>query len=84
MSEMVWVYSKPACMQCTMTYRALDKAGVPYTVVDVTENAAALEYVSDELGYSAAPIVVVDEHNHWAGFRPDLIAALAQNRAPGG
>jgi len=80
MSEMVTVYSKPACIQCTMTYRALDKAGVTYTVVDVTENAAALEYVSEDLGYSAAPIVVVDEHDHWAGFRPDLIAALAQSR----
>ena len=51
-----------------MTYRALDKAGVTYTVVDVTENAAALESVSEDLGYSAAPIVVVDEHNHWAGY----------------
>ena len=81
MSELVTVYSKPACIQCTMTYRALDKAGVAYTVVDVTETAAALEYVSENLGYSSAPIVVVDEHNHWAGFRPDRIAALAQGRA---
>lgn len=80
MGEMVTVYSKPACIQCTMTYRALDKAGVTYTVVDVTESAAALEYVSEELGYSAAPIVVVNDHNHWAGFRPDRIAALAQSR----
>ena len=80
MSEMVTVYSKPACVQCTMTYRALDKAGVTYTIVDVTENAAALEYVSEDLGYSAAPIVVVDEHNHWAGFRPDRIAALVHSR----
>ncbi|WP_199182194.1 glutaredoxin domain-containing protein [Cryobacterium sp. M91] len=73
MSEMVTVYSKPACVQFTMTYRALDRAGVTYTVVDVTENAAALEYVSEDLGYSSAPIVVVDEHSHWAGFRPDRI-----------
>jgi glutaredoxin-like protein NrdH len=29
----------------------------------------------DELGYSMAPIVVVDEHNHWSGFRPDRIEA---------
>ena len=52
-----------------------------YTVVDVTLNAAALEYVSEDLGYSAAPIVVVDEHNHWSGFRPDRITALAQSTA---
>jgi len=64
MSEMVTVFSKPACVQCTMTYKALDKAGVTYTVVDVTENAAALEYVTEDLGYSAAPILVVDERNH--------------------
>jgi glutaredoxin-like protein NrdH len=81
MSEMVTVYSKQACIQCAMTYRALDKAGATYTVVDVTENAAALEYVCEDPGYSVAPIVVVDDHNHWAGFRPDCIIALAQGRA---
>jgi glutaredoxin-like protein NrdH len=74
----VTVYSKPNCQQCRMTYTALDRMGVQYVVVDVTENAAALSYVTDELGYSAAPIVVVDEHNHWSGFRPDLIDALAR------
>ncbi|WP_373866149.1 glutaredoxin-like protein NrdH [Cryobacterium levicorallinum] len=78
---MVTVYSKPACIQCTMTDRPLDKAGVIYRTVDVTENAVALEYVTEDLGYSAAPIVVVDDHNHWAGFRPDLISALAQSTA---
>jgi glutaredoxin-like protein NrdH len=81
MSELVTVYSKPACIQCMMTYRALDKASATYAVGDVTENAAALEYVSENLGYSAAPIVVVDDHNHWAGFRPDRIIALAQGGA---
>lgn len=32
----------------------------------------------NELGHSAAPVVVdnADEHNHWAGFRPDKIDAL--------
>ena len=25
----VTVYSKPACVQCTATYRALDRIGVP-------------------------------------------------------
>ena len=70
MSEQVTVYRKRACIQCTLTYRALDKAGVTYTVVDVAENAAALECVCEDLGYSAALIVVVDEHKHWAGFDP--------------
>ena len=81
MSETVTVYSKPNCVQCTGTYRFLDKAGIQYKVVDLTETPAALEYVSEELGYSQAPVVVVDDHNHWAGFRPDLITTLAQSLA---
>ncbi|MGT2462859.1 hypothetical protein [Sinomonas atrocyanea] len=31
----------------------------------------------EDLGYSQAPVVVVDEHNHWSGFRPDCIEATA-------
>src|SRR5690606_35206648 len=31
----VTVYSKPACVQCDATYRALDKKGIEYTVVDI-------------------------------------------------
>ena len=67
------VYSKPSCVQCTATYRALDAKGIEYTVVDLTTNPAALEYVMDELGYSAAPEVVAGDQDHWSGFRPDLI-----------
>ena len=76
----VTVYSTgPGCMQCKMTYRALDQAGIGYTVVDVTDNPAAREYVMDELGHSTAPVVVVDQDldHHWSGFRREKIAALA-------
>ena len=73
----VTVYSKPACVQCTATKRALTANGIDYNEVDVTTNDAALEYVTEELGYSAAPVVVVDDQNHWSGFRPDLISNLA-------
>ncbi|MCD7101817.1 glutaredoxin-like protein NrdH [Pseudoclavibacter sp. 13-3] len=71
----VTVYSKPACVQCNATYRALDKRGIDYTVVDITEDAAALAQVK-ELGYMQAPVVVTDA-GHWSGFRPDKIDALA-------
>ncbi|KJQ52620.1 hypothetical protein [Microbacterium sp. SA39] len=27
--------------------------------------------------YTQAPIVVVDEHDHWNGFRPDCIDRIA-------
>ncbi|MDO4791647.1 MAG: glutaredoxin-like protein NrdH [Buchananella hordeovulneris] len=69
----ITVYSKPRCVQCDATYRALTKAGVEFNVVDLTEDAAALELVR-ELGYSQAPVVMAGDE-HWAGFRPDRIKA---------
>ncbi|WP_043120511.1 glutaredoxin family protein, partial [Sinomonas humi] len=54
----ITVYSKPACVQCTMTKKALEKKGLAYREVDVTESAAALEYITEELGYSQAPVVI--------------------------
>ena len=70
----VTVYSKPACVQCDATYRALDKNGIDYTVVDIEADPAALEYVRG-LGYLQAPVVVAGDQ-HWSGFRPDQINAL--------
>jgi glutaredoxin-like protein NrdH len=71
----ITVYSKPACVQCTATYRALDRLGVDYDIVDISQNAEALERVRS-LGYMQAPVVIAGEQ-HWAGFRPDMISALA-------
>ncbi len=70
----ITVYSKPACVQCTATTRALDAKGISYDVIDLTEDAAAMEMVQD-LGYRQAPVVIANE-DHWAGFRPDMINRL--------
>lgn len=72
---MITVYSKPACVQCTATTRELDRKGIPYKYVDLTEDASAMDTVKD-LGYMQAPVVVAGE-DHWSGFRPDKIGALA-------
>jgi len=79
----VTVYSTPNCQQCKMTYRALEAKGIAFEVVEVAENPAALEFITDELGYSRAPVVVVDQEpqNHWSGFRPDLVENLAKANA---
>ncbi|OWY05245.1 NrdH-redoxin [Thioclava sp. JM3] len=70
----ITVYSKPACVQCTATTRALDAKGIDYNVIDLTKDAAAMEMVQD-LGYRQAPVVIANE-DHWAGFRPDMINRL--------
>ncbi|NEJ87427.1 glutaredoxin-like protein NrdH [Rhizobium leguminosarum] len=74
----ITVYSKPACVQCTATYRALDRLGVDYDIVDISQNAEALDRVRS-LGYMQAPVVIAGEQ-HWAGFRPDMISALSEER----
>ena len=81
----ITLYSKPGCFGCCKTAEKLTAAGIPFEVVDLTTTAAALEYVTEDLGYSQAPIVVVDEHFHWSGLRPDMIdKAVAAARAQAG
>jgi len=74
----ITVYTKPACVQCNATYKALDKQGISYDVVDISLDREARDYVM-ALGYLQAPVVVAGQ-DHWSGFRPDRIKALA-NRA---
>ena len=75
----ITVYTKPACVQCTATKKALDKAGLEYTMVDISLDDEARDYVM-ALGHLQAPVVVAGE-NHWSGFRPDRIRALAVEAA---
>ncbi|MCB0934719.1 MAG: NrdH-redoxin, partial [Mycobacterium sp.] len=48
-----------------------------YDIVDITQVAEARDYVM-ALGYLQAPVVVADGE-HWSGFRPDRIKALAES-----
>ncbi|MDP9800981.1 glutaredoxin-like protein NrdH [Arcanobacterium wilhelmae] len=72
---MITVYSKPACVQCNATKRQLIKLGLDFAEVDLTQDAQALESVK-ALGYAAAPVVVANG-DHWSGYRPDKLKALA-------
>ena len=71
---MVVIYSKPACVQCTATVQEMDRKGIDYKYVDLTEDDSAMETVTN-LGYRQVPVVVAGE-DHWSGFRPDKIGAL--------
>lgn len=75
----ITVYSKPMCVQCDATMRALNKQDLDYDVVDMTVDAEALEYVKS-LGYVQAPVVMAGDQ-HWSGYRPDLIKKLAKEAA---
>ncbi len=73
----VTVYTSPTCMQCAVTYRELDRRGIPYRVIDVSTDQAALEHVQ-ALGYRQLPVVETPD-GHWSGFRPDKIDAVCHS-----
>lgn len=76
---MITVYTKPDCVQCAATKRALTARGLPYREVDVTLDPQALAMVM-RLGHRSAPVVVMEVDgqllDHWSGYLPAKIAAL--------
>lgn len=66
------IYSKPGCFPCRKTLQKFQEAGIEPRVEDLSTNPAALEYVTEELGYSQAPIVIVGDF-HWSGLDLDNI-----------
>lgn len=70
----ITIYSKPSCVQCTATYRAMK--GIDYTVVDMSVDEEALAMVKG-LGHLGAPVVVTEDDS-WSGFNPLKIAELKQ------
>lgn len=75
MTNDITVYTKPACVQCNATKRHLDKSGVAYSLIDISQDAEAFEYVQS-LGHMAAPVVVANirgVQTDWSGFNPDML-----------
>lgn len=79
--DKITVLSKPGCVQCDATARALTRRGIEFVKVDVTSDERALE-LARELGYLQVPVVVTPEGAHWSGFRPDRIAELPPEPDP--
>lgn len=76
--EPVTVYTTgPSCGKCEMTKRMLKAKGIPFIETNIRDDEAAREYVTVELGYSTAPVVVVDDEDHWCDLRPDHIERVA-------
>lgn len=74
MSATVTVHTKPSCVQCKATFRHLDKLGIPYSVVTLTEETTAHFKTA---GYLSAPVVITDTDT-WAGYQPGRIEKLKE------
>lgn len=75
------VYTQDNCMQCRMTQRALDKAGIPYLVSDIQDDPEALDHFK-ALGIQTAPIVEQVGREPYGGLRPDKIKEIMNNLGP--
>lgn len=77
----VTVYTKPACPGCKFTKRKLDDLSIPYDTVELETDPDAVEYIKS-LGYSSAPVVVVDLGDGatwtWSGYAPSKIGRLQE------
>lgn len=83
----VTMLSTPECVQCRMTAQELEKLGIEYLVIDLSESDAALEWCREH-DFRQAPVLVVgdmasNDFDAWTGFRPDRIKALG-DRISGG
>lgn len=78
---LVTMLTKPHCVQCRMTVKELDKHGIEYKTIDITESEAALEWCR-ERDLLQAPVLIVgdmssEDYDAWTGFRPDKIVSVA-------
>ncbi|RWR02920.1 glutaredoxin [[Pantoea] beijingensis] len=69
------IYTKDNCVQCNATKNAMDKRGFTYQLVNIDTHPDEIETLKS-LGYRQLPVVMTEEQ-HWSGFRPDKISALA-------
>jgi len=70
----ITVYTKPACVQCSATTRHWTSRALPTT--RSTSASMPSARLRDGTGLSASSCGS-GRNDHWSGFRPDRIKALA-------
>lgn len=73
---MLTIYTTPNCHGCRLTKGVLDREGITYRTVDLTESLDDYRAVK-AMGYTQAPVVCVTypdgRNDHWSGLRPDKL-----------
>lgn len=69
------VWTLPNCVQCMQTKKVLEREGISFTELSLTEHPEKIDEFKD-LGLTSAPIVETDVKK-WSGFRLDKIKSLA-------
>lgn len=74
---MIKVYSKPLCIQCTMTKNFLSQHDIQFEEINVLADEAALELIKQH-GFFSLPVVTTNDSFDfaWCGFRIDKLEEL--------
>lgn len=71
----VIIYTLPNCVQCNMTKRQFDNAGVAYEVVDLQDSPETAASFKESHGFTQAPIVYT-AGDVWSGFKLERIKGV--------
>ena len=74
----VVVYTRSGCVQCSATTALMDRLGIDYELIDISNAPRIVTFLQGE-GHKSLPVVFVDHEegtDSWCGFRPDLIKKL--------
>jgi glutaredoxin len=68
-------------MQCEMTKKILGDKGLKFEALNIDlmkeeDKDKTVNFIKEELGFSAMPVVVAEGHEPFAGFRPDKLSEL--------
>ena len=65
------IYHKNGCIQCKMSMKMLDEAGVGYEEINVDDHPEYIDTLKQK-GFAALPVVETEDGS-WSGFRPDRL-----------
>ena len=72
------------CSFLALHHRRPGRPHKPASRAGSAENPDARAYITEDLGYSEAPVCIVEDgtgEDHWSGFRPDNIKRVARASA---
>ncbi|GAB4584443.1 glutaredoxin family protein [Nocardia sp. IFM 10818] len=67
---MIYIYSQPGCQPCKMVIKMIEESGVNFTVLDISTDHLAREYVVETLGARSTPVIEYGKE-HVSGFTPE-------------
>lgn len=70
----------PTCQMCRTTKLHMKRKGIDFEEVRLDEIPSLADKVR-ELGFTMAPVVLVNDEDVWDGYRSDAIDQLAQEIA---